>query len=67
MLHRRLDTSVSVSAHALDEKFQSKLTMDKEVFIDKKPPYYTFEGTEQVKINEAEFLAMVSGGVDEEK
>ena len=36
--------------------------MDKEVFIDKKPPYYTFEGTEQVKMTEAEFLAMVSGG-----
>mmetsp|Transcript_39609 Transcript_39609/g.95669 ORF Transcript_39609/g.95669 Transcript_39609/m.95669 type:complete len:149 (-) Transcript_39609:136-582(-) len=56
-----------VSAGALDDDFQTKLTMDKEVFIDKKPPYYSFEDTKQVKMTEAEFLAMVGGGGEGEE
>ena len=55
-----------VSAGTLDDDFQSKLSMDKEIFIDKKPPYYSFVDEKQAKMTEAEFLAMVSGGGAEE-
>ena len=56
-----------VSAGVLDDDFQAKLSMDKEVFIDKKPPYYSFQDMKQAKMTEAEFLAMVSGGDGEEE
>lgn len=48
-----------VSTGVLDDDMQSKLTMDKEVFIDKKPLYYSFKG-EQETMTEAEFLALFS-------
>ena len=50
-----------VSAGVLESSYQDKLTMDKELFIDKRPSYYSLEG-DQPKMTEAEFLAMVTGG-----
>ena len=49
-----------VSAGALDNEYESKLTMDREIFIDKKPAFYSFEG-DRPKLTEAEFNAMITG------
>jgi hypothetical protein len=50
-----------VSAGAIQEEYSADMIMDSEVFIDKKPDFYSFVG-DQKRITEAEFLAMISGG-----
>ena len=46
-----------VTPGVLEDK--SKLTLHKEIFIDKKPDYYSFEG-ERETMTEEQFLAMFS-------
>ncbi|KAG7351131.1 glutathione-dependent formaldehyde-activating enzyme [Nitzschia inconspicua] len=53
-----------VSAGVIDEDYTSILELESEVFIDKKPPFYTFVG-ERRRMTEAEFLAMVFEGNEE--
>lgn len=50
-----------VSAGALEDEEQCKMTLQSELFIDLKPDYYEFSG-ERTRMTEAEFMAMVSGG-----
>lgn len=54
-----------VSAGALDKEAHAKLQMDEEIFIDKKPHFYSFAG-ERPRLTEAEFLARISGGSGED-
>ena len=56
-----------VSAGVFDEDSDlvQKLTMDQELFIDKKPAYYGLEDMKQTKMTEAEFLAMIHSGGDD--
>jgi len=52
-----------VAVGALDNKeHSSKVHLDKEIFIDKKPDFYSFAG-ERPRLTEAEFLAMMVSGV----
>eukprot|EP00977_Amphora_coffeiformis_P026695 scaffold29073_cov184-Amphora_coffeaeformis.AAC.4 len=48
-----------VGAGVLDNEDQSKLSLNEEIFIDKKPAYYCFQG-DHPKLTEAEFLAKFS-------
>jgi len=50
-----------VSAGSLDLEHHSKLNLEKELYIDKKPAFYELAG-DHTKLTEAEFLAMLSGG-----
>jgi hypothetical protein len=50
-----------VNAGALELQDQTKLHLAEEIFIDKKPDFYSFAG-DRKKLTEEEFLAMVSGG-----
>lgn len=55
-----------VSAGVLTEEDQAKLSIDQEIFIDKKPAYYSFEGG-QPKLTEAQFNAQFAGPDDGDK
>lgn len=54
-----------VSAGVLTET-PKDLVLAKQIFIDKKPKYYSFEQVTK-DMTEAEFLAMFSGDEDDEK
>jgi hypothetical protein len=54
-----------VSAGAIRDEHSVDLTMDSEVFIDKKPEFYSFVGDRR-RMTEEEFLAMISGGSEGE-
>lgn len=48
-----------VSAGVIDDEHSSSLEMDSEVFIDKKPTFYSFVGERQ-RMTEEEFQSMFS-------
>jgi hypothetical protein len=54
-----------VSAGTIGDEHNGKLEMASEVFIDKKPDYYTFVG-ERKRMTEEEFQAMFSDVAGEE-
>lgn len=51
-----------VSAGVLEDEDQKKLSMNEEIFIDKKPSYYSLEGGGWPRLTEAEFQERISGG-----
>lgn len=50
-----------VSAGTLDDEYKPKLDLGSEIFIDRKPEFYTLAGERQ-RMTEDEFLAMMTGG-----